>query len=228
MVSVQMKRDIFWLDDPTILAETYLQFIPAKDMTINQRYNAITLFSLYFLILLFVFQKPIYLIYFPMIIIAVILIMHSIDKNVREKFSSVVETGYIDSNDEIQFSRTTGRKIDGPNNPNISYTCRKPTNDNPFMNPPISDFNNGDVPSACNGDDEFIKDAVNKSFNSDLYRDIDDVFDKVNSQRQFYTVPNTSIPNNQTDFANWLYRIPVTCKEDQEQCLRYEDLRFKR
>ena len=50
----------------------------------------------------------------------------------------------------------------------------------------------------------------------------------MNSQRQFYTMPNTTIPNAQDDFAKWLYANPKTCKEDQEFCLRYEDVRAKR
>ena len=33
---------------------------------------------------------------------------------------------------------------------------------------------------------------------------------------------------NQTTFAKWLNEIPVTCKEDQRYCLRYEDIRFNR
>jgi hypothetical protein len=41
-------------------------------------------------------------------------------------------------------------------------------------------------------------------------------------------MPNTVIPNKQDEFAKWLYLQPKTCKEDQEQCLRYEDVRSKR
>lgn len=105
-------------------------------------------------------------------------------------------------------------------------TCRRPTKDNPFMNPPITDFGNGDVPSACNDEDDNIKEEVEKKFNVDLYRDVDDLFDIKNSQRQFYTVPNTSIPSDQPSFANWLYNSPTICKENQENCLRYNDLRY--
>lgn len=105
-------------------------------------------------------------------------------------------------------------------------TCRRPTKDNPFMNPPITDFGNGDVPTACNDEDDNIKEEVEKKFNIDLYRDVDDLFDIKNSQRQFYTVPNTSIPSDQPGFANWLYNSPTICKENQENCLRYNDLRY--
>jgi len=96
------------------------------------------------------------------------------------------------------------------------------------MNPELSDYNNHNPPAACNADDDEIKDEISINFNKDLYMNIDDVWEKKNSQRQFYTIPSTSVPNNQTAFANWLYNSPKTCKEDQEGCLRYEDLRFKR
>ena len=43
--------------------------------------------------------------------------------------------------------------------------------------------------------------------------DIDDIYSKYNSQRQFYTMPNTSIPNKQKEFALWLYNRGPTCKE---------------
>lgn len=225
MSSTKQSADIFWLNDPAILTKTYLQFIPTKNMTNNQRYNAMTLFAIYFLVLLLVFKKPIYWIYFPIIFMIIIIILHLMEKKTKkESFTPIIETGYIDSDDNLRFSRVTGRLTKGPD---VTYSCRKPTIDNPFMNPPITDFNT-DAPAACNSDDENIKNSITKSFNNNLYMDIDDAFDKMNSQRQFYTVPNTAIPNNQGDFANWLYRTPVTCKEDQEQCLRYEDLRFKR
>ena len=37
---------------------------------------------------------------------------------------------------------------------------------------------------------------------------LSDVFGKRNSQRQFYTMPNTEVPNSQDEFAKWLYGKP--------------------
>lgn len=104
--------------------------------------------------------------------------------------------------------------------------CRKPTVDNPFMNPTVDDFNKEDIPAACNADDEDIRKDMDLKFNADLYRDIEDVFDRKNSQRQFYTVAY-NVPNDQEAFARWCYKFPATCKTNQERCLRYEDLRTK-
>ena len=113
--------------------------------------------------------------------------------------------------------------------------CTEPTRDNPFMNFMLSDYS--DEPNrskACssNVNNELeIKDINQKidlNFNYNLYKDIDDIFEKKNSQRQFYTMPNTDNPNDQKSFAEWLYKIPETCKTDQLHCLKYEDIRYKR
>lgn len=150
-----------------------------------------------------------------------------------------IETGYIDSNGDLLIGK--GLKPGGyhRDHPEPLFTvdeledyrkntCRRPTPDNPFMNPDITEFNNGDQPQACNVDDADINDEMRVNFNHNLFRDIDDLWERENSQRQFYTTPNTSIPSRQTEFAEWLYKIPKTCKEDGANCLRYEDLRFKR
>jgi hypothetical protein len=109
-------------------------------------------------------------------------------------------------------------------------TCKRPTIDNPYMNTNIYDFNNGHVPVACNVDDDDIKEDIKVNFNHNLFRNVDELWERENSQRQFYTMPNTTVPNNQVEFAKWLYKIPENCKETNQngECLRYDDLRYQR
>lgn len=213
----------FWINDPKVLLDSYLDFIPTKNMSTNQKYNSITLFAIYVIILTLLFKSQSIIIIIMFVVIMSVIIMANVDNPnvITDSFQS--DVGYIDGNNKINFTRTTN-KIS--NDSNLSYTCRKPTPNNPFMNPNISDDVIND-PIACNSDNENINNEVIKSFNTDLYMDIDDVFDKKNSQRQFYTIPSTTIPNNQIDFANWLYKTSETCKENQAQCLRYEDIRYK-
>lgn len=103
--------------------------------------------------------------------------------------------------------------------------CRKPTYDNPYMNPTLTDYNVPDPPAACNADDEEINENIEVQFNQDLFRGVDELWERENSKRQFYTVPNTAVPNNQVEFAKWLYSGAPTCKEDTTQCLRQTELR---
>ena len=46
-----------------------------------------------------------------------------------------------------------------------------------------------------------------------LPKDSNDLFNKRNSDRQWYTMPNTEVMNKQTEFAKWCYKTPPTCKE---------------
>lgn len=249
-------RYIFWLDDPTILYKNgnYIYFIPTPKMSRIEQLNAVTRFSIYYIIIMLLFQKSSKWFYIPIIAIILTIILYNIykfdplGKNKelhKEKFNSignfsyindkpvVLETGFYDSDGKLTF--------DSKKQPDIKYSvddmdkynkasCCKPTFDNPFMNPLVSDFNtetNNDV-KACNVDDEEIQNKMTSNFNIDLFRDIEDLFDVKNSQRQFLTVPTPGVPSDQQSFANWLYKSPGTCKEDQENCLRYEDIRFKR
>lgn len=249
----------FWINNPSIFLQNnnYLNFIPTSNMTYIQKLNSLSLFFIYLLILMILFERKTKFIYVPIIGLSMIFIiyyLYTIDPESKnkefERFNIIkplnkyesddniyeLDKNYYDSNgqvilDNVYSKKNNNKKVKFEVNELLEYekaTCRKSTKDNPFMNPPVTDFNNGDKPEACNANDEDIKENIEYNFNADLYRDIEDLFNVKNSQRQFYTIPNTSIPNNQVEFANWLYKTEDTCKEDQLQCLRYEDLRFKR
>ena len=86
--------------------------------------------------------------------------------------------------------------------------CIYPKENNPFMNVLMNEYvENPQRNEACDVDDVQVKNLINDKYYKDAYREIDDVFDKKSSFRNFYTMPNTTIPNNQEDYANWLYGI---------------------
>ena len=148
-----------------------------------------------------------------------------------------VSVGHIDSNGDIIFPpEKTGptleedkRLLSADELRTIEkLSCREPTSDNPFMNPTMGEYAEQDFPSACNANDEDIKATINEKFTEQLYRDVGDLWGRYNSERQYYSLPNTKRPNDQREFAEWCYNQYDTCKEDQRHCLRYEDLRYKR
>ena len=89
--------------------------------------------------------------------------------------------------------------------------CRTPSLDNPFMN--VLPLDARTVEPACAYTKE-TKAQIDSAFHTNLYQDIDDVYGTNNSQRQFYTMPSSTIPNNQDSFAKWLYKTGPTCKEN--------------
>ena len=93
--------------------------------------------------------------------------------------------------------------------------CVTPTVDNPFMNINLTDYQDKPNRVVCDDllDNKQVQSDIEQKFMKNLYQDTGDIWNKNNSQRQFYTMPNTTIPNKQKDFALWLYNRGPTCKE---------------
>ena len=186
-------NDKFWSEDINILfhKNNISKFIPHKDMNNAQKLNAIVRFSFYLSLILVLLKKN-YLYFYITIITLVLTYMIYIFSDKIEKFNDF----------------------------NISNQseCVLPNKDNPFMNPLLTD--NPKRPRACNYKNPKINKLINKNFKSNLFRNIEDVYDRRNSQRQFYTLPSTTIPNDQDTFSKWLYKTPPTCKENNgNQCI---------
>lgn len=104
--------------------------------------------------------------------------------------------------------------------------CKMPTKQNPYMNTLMTlDDENNSIP-ACDINNNEVKTEMKKEFNRDLYRNIDDLFERKNSERQFYTLPASTDPSDRDKFLDWVYKPVRTCKEDGLQCLEYEDIRY--
>jgi hypothetical protein len=97
-----------------------------------------------------------------------------------------------------------------------------PTDRNPFMNVLLDEIKyNPTRPAAAEIGEKNIKITLDDFFRVEFTSDPTDVFGRTQSQRQFITMPSTTIPNDQHSYQNWLYKIPgKTCKEGgREACL---------
>jgi hypothetical protein len=233
------NNEIFWINDPMILIYNYLKFVPIPSMTKIEQLNAITLFCIYAIILMLLLKKETNYFYIPVVGIIFMIILYYIDEN-NLKTSKIetdikgkeilyddrgnkidIQAGYYDSDGKIVIGGSP------PKDREKKKDCRMPTENNPFMNPLVSDYGNDNDPVPCNSDDVNVKKDINISFNKDLYRDVEDLFDVKNSQRQFYTIPAPTNPPDFVNFANWAYKPAQICKVDQDKCLRDEDIRYK-
>lgn len=219
----------YWLSDPTILYsdDKYLEFIPTLNMSRIEQLNAITRFCIYFIILSLLTNQNEIWIHCAILIIFLCVILHYVFLNDKNE---IIKKQIPNENYEnVACGTKTNKEFDDytENDKFKNFTCRRPTADNPFMNPTINDFGVEYPPEACNADDDLIKDKIDSSFKEGLFMDVGDLFTIENSQRQFYTIPQMN-PPDQTAFANWLYNSNDICKVDQTKCLKYEDLRYKR
>jgi len=143
----------------------------------------------------------------------------------------ILEAGYLDSDGNYRIGKeyNLDTKIDTKKKLNYEFNekynkskCKKPTADNPYMNIVFSDYlDAANVPEPCNSDQ--TKDDAQYLYNSTVYRNIEDVYERQNSQRLFYTLPITTIPNKQGEFADWLYKTGPQCKENTSKCTYFEE-----
>lgn len=247
----------FWTNNIKILftSDNFYKVLPTSTMTRPEQLNTITRLCIYLIVMLVMSGNTEGWIQFPVTVLVFCVLMYYVfdkdDAGKLEDFKRLrgddmsepadddreyeVQVGAHDSNGDLYFSDdscdTGSCGVDDYSlDELIQYNkarCKRPSRDNPFMNPTLDEFNKPDIPCACNADDEDINEEMKNTYNEDLFRDVNDLFDIKNSQRQFYTVPVTSNPPDTIKFANWLYKTPMTCKNDQERCLRFEDLRFK-
>lgn len=104
-----------------------------------------------------------------------------------------------------------------------------PTQNNPYMNVLVSDLaDDPGRPAACNLYEKDVLQTAEKHAQFNLYQDVGDLFGNLTSTRSFYTMPSTTIPNDQNAYARWLFGdVNKGCKGGNlERCVPYQDGRI--
>ena len=179
-----------------ITENNYDKFFPSVTMTYTEKLNSIMRLCIYFSAVLLLIKKDANVLFVPML--------------------AAICTFFLNSNEikknKMEFEYLTQRNLYKDEHTN--ELCYKPTKQNPFMNILMSDYTqNPNRAKACNLSNGNIKKMASKHFNRDLYRDVGDVFHKNASDRNYMTMPVSTIPNNQDDFLKFTYNINKTCKE---------------
>jgi hypothetical protein len=99
----------------------------------------------------------------------------------------------------------------------------QPTAANPFMNVLLTEISDSPHRSpAADVQGIKVKSELDSYFDTMFAGNPGDVFGRTQSQRQWVTMPSTTIPNDRAAFADWLYRIPgKTCKEGNQEACTY-------
>lgn len=170
-------------------------FLPTQSDTLTEQLNAVMRFAIYFTLVLLLVRRDANLLFVAVVVGALTYVIYESHATEQNKKQSTME--------HLQLAREPDGSV-----------CTRPTRDNPFMNvtnDQITDFPNR--PAACPITRGDVEAAAEKEFSHNLYRDVEDVAGRYTSSRQFYTMPSTTIPNDRTTFAEWLYKTGPTCKE---------------
>lgn len=196
-----MTISSIWYKQPSILLMLPYDFFPSNTMSIEETLNSIVRLSFYVCFImgsLGNLDKGLFIVSLSLIFTYLLHIMH---KDVTIK----------DRNDIF------------------------PTADNPFMNIQLHEYSSTSVNKNKHREiqkvydrgieDTQMKHDIKEKFNMSTddmnfkFNTADNVFGRNTSERQFYTVPVTTIPSQQNKFADWLYgHKGETCKENNSAC----------
>ena len=207
-------KDIFWLDYPLILfkKDQIFQLWPSTDLTVEKKLNALTRLVILLTLIGYAITKRLEFFIVSFLTLLGITLLYKKrqikTKVIKEAFSTPKKTK---NNDKV--------KSEFFNLQSDNYT--QPTKNNPMMNVLLTDIiDNPKRPPAAPAYEPPINKAINNStMDPRLFLDLGDNLSFDRSMRNFYAMPNTQIPNNQKDFAEFCYGNMPSCKEgDMEQC----------
>ena len=196
-----MSRTVeqIWYKDPVAYildTKSLLYFIPNPKSSLEAQLNDAVRFSVYFGVLVAVLRKDARALFFPVFVAFFTIFIYSYEEKKRAAEKKVMEKLNIDVNERT------------------NVKCTKPTPNNPFMNVLMSDYQDfPNKPAACSITNKKVQELVDSYANGDAPTNSDDIFNRQPLDIQFYSMPSTTIPNQQTDFANWCYNPGKTSKE---------------
>lgn len=210
----------FWTSDFTILIkkDNLKDIWPTKEMSDTEASNAVTRLILFLTILGVIITQSLKLLVTGLITIGIIVFIHKNKhkkKNKKEGFSNIMK--------EVANSHHIPTKQNPFGNAMLTEI-----HDNPKRKPAAS-LNNPIVEKEVK--DTFKKTVADlhgiKGIDERLFADLGDSFELDLSLRQFYTMPNTTIPNDQDAFAKFCYGDMISCKEGSDLACSQKNLRFK-
>jgi hypothetical protein len=228
-----MTTQEIWANDPTILfnKDYILELWPTNNMIYDQKINSITRLIIVITILGFILTKSLRILVVGIITIGLIFIFYKMrkpkmNKNMLEKEGFIVQgnevTGLFDKNTKQITNPVTLETV-------ISSEFKEGNKLNPFSNVLLTDIMDDPerkaAPPSFNPEvDEkitknikktvqFVNPGINNT-NKQLFGDIWEKFNLDQSNRVFYTTPNTRVTNDQGAYAQFLYNdLKYSAKE---------------
>lgn len=214
-----------WFNEPTILfdKESMLQLWPSKEMTFEEKLNAISRLVILMSILGFVITGNWKLIIIGIITLVVIFTVYKLRK--QKLVSSMIKKEGFSHGPSKQSGEMTTNPITLES---ILKTEFHPTTKkNPFGNVLLTDIvDNPNRKAAAPSFNPDVYDDINKmvkkqtqmlnpgiiNTNKQLYGDLKDNYDLDNSMMRFYSTANSRVENDQGAYSQWLYGNMISGK----------------
>lgn len=170
-----------WYKDPlsALGPDSLHKFFPTTQMHIREQLNAVVRFALYYSIVLTLVTRR----------------LSSMRIFVGVAALSVVVYEVYVRRDKLGLADVSHFRQNGA-------PCSRPTPENPYMNVMLGDYATPGRPAACDVTIPLVA-AATSAVTAPVPSD--DPFVEGRADRQFYTMPSTTIPNDQQGFVDFLY-----------------------
>jgi hypothetical protein len=222
----------FWLNEPTILFEKkhIMDIWPNQNMSNMEKLNAISRFVIIASILGYLITLNIGIIFVCIVTLGVIAILYHVQSNkikIDEKAKDMPEKVKESFTNAILYNEVKDEYTNPKDNNPLMNVLLPEISYNPTRNEAAPAYN-AEVEKKIN---KSTKDYVVDTTFSDetakqkeyirrkLFSDLGDNYSFDYSMRNFYTNPNTTIPNDQEGFANFCFGDMISAKEGNEFAL---------
>ena len=198
----------FWLEDYTILFNKnhIFEIWPHQNYSMERKLNSITRIIIVLTILGYYVTKSMNILISSAITLTCLVII----------FKNKTKVKAFEGFEGLQNNKEVVKEI-------LEKEFTMPTAQNPLMNVMMDDYkyNNNKKPAAPVNEKTVNEEINNKGkINKDnlkLYGNLGDNLSHEHSMRTFYSMPNTTIPNKQIEFAKFCYGNTSYCKEKNWQ-----------
>jgi hypothetical protein len=199
----------FWMNDLSVLLnKKYItNIIPENNQSLNEKLNSITRLVILLTIIGYILTRSLHILFLGLITITIIVIYYQNNKGKDTKETFINSKKFSPFNKEIN---------------NKNYTM--PTKNNPFMNVMLPELSQGHnrknaAPSYNEKVEKEINNCVKDNLDNRIFQDLGDNITFNRQMRNYITMPNTQIPNDQKSFCEFLYGDMPSCKDgDYLQC----------
>ena len=170
-----------------MLANKMTEIFPKKGFSQKRKLEAIVRFLAYLTIVIYLCTRRVHTLIVGVITIGFIYVYSKLNKQkTKEGFANIIQ------------------KV------NVGQA---PTENNPLMNVLMTEYTDNPKRSEAVLANTVTNEINDYACNPEIYSTLGDNYECEQSMRQFYTMPSTTIPNNQGDFGKFCYGDMPSCKE---------------
>lgn len=228
MVKVPMCAPAWWEDPTVLLTDSWIAQWKRRSTPhapcFSERINALTRTGIVVFIVALLFSLYNHDILTTMaysLLLGLIITLPDIIDMIKAPYIQEHFVSKIKPDEPSKLSWKTPPVGEADNSHDDGQLITLPSPRNPFMNVLIDEIKyNPHRAGAASVENPVVKSTIDDYFRVNWFSDPTDVFGKSQNQRQFITMPSTTVPNDRKSFQEWLYKIPgKTCKEGgREAC----------